>query len=341
VNRQSVEITPNTIYITQTRVQSPRTCNFLEATLVDMLWQIEVGDTFHNQYSCTPFDFVSMEQFGEQADGQLYVLPNLVYIGDHVVCRSLPVPFEEYVHGKLLRPAKKSSGSHSESGGKVSVHLMDRVQEELPWLTRDDIEKAFASQTSSDTSVHRKPHLGSHPNSDNKPSVGAADDSAPGPAATPVDDSEELAELMDELAKDRVEWAWDDEATQIHFYVHQRGGVSTAKQKGVALDGASANCRSHVSAWCISWNWPRQPTFAFSVHTKEGANELAKEWCRKGHYFFESFLDAESPDEFDFTDLQATYAPSEEFMDWALSIDLESDTWARVQDVLNRMPGRG
>ena len=139
----------------------------------------------------------------------------------------------------------------------------------------------------------------------------------------------------------RDEWDWQPPEIT-HFYVFQRGGEWTEAHIGVASDAVRALPRGPIARpWCQAYGWPENPTWSKREHTVRGANEMAREMCRRAQHFFNIYLNADD-DEFEYTaaDL-ASYPGNLEFVTWASEIDLHSRTWTRIQDILRTFPVSG
>ena len=81
----------------------------------------------------------------------------------------------------------------------------------------------------------------------------------------------------------------------------------------------------------IHYSWPRQKTFALQEHGGRAANELSREWCRKANYFFELWLWDEGDEDFRYHDL--SYTETEKFLDWAVTVNTETETWDRLSEL--------
>ena len=338
------EFAPEKIYLTMLAVQAPsKFCSFLEAHLVDRLPEALDGLSITSVYKCSPMCFIEMADFGENELEQLWVLPNCVFVGEYVACRSQPLCFEDFVQPMLTERAARRANPSANCEQKLPKDILHRLQEEFPWLTVEEINSACKSggtgghQHSSSASCSSgsgvKPHV------EQAEQIDAVEGADEAHAGDPPDEGD-LDALMDALADDREEWEWDDVDMQMHFYQQIRGGRSTAIRFGRGSDGASANARSHVRQWCIDFGWPRQPTFSYNVHTKAGAVQLAREWCRRGHFYFELWHDSERPYDFDFRNAVDQYMPSQDFLDWACAVDPNTATWDRIQELMAAYPSR-
>ena len=145
-------------------------------------------------------------------------------------------------------------------------------------------------------------------------------------------DAEELADI-----RSMLKWDEDD---QTWFYMHILGGKWTLENKGVHADAAASYARKGVSTeWCLRFNYPRQASFMFRKYGREGAVHLAKEWCRRSHFFFMQWLNSDDGDAFAFSEdvLQAYQEPGE-FVDWVLSLPVEDPCFDRACELRDSVP---
>ena len=90
--------------------------------------------------------------------------------------------------------------------------------------------------------------------------------------------------------------------------------------------------------WAGYYGWEMKP-FSIFEHTLLGANMLAREVCRRGHFFIEQYLAWEGDGEYEYTEAHATaYEESDEFSVWRDSVDHGTSTFARVIEVVRLRP---
>ena len=76
------------------------------------------------------------------------------------------------------------------------------------------------------------------------------------------------------------------------FFVHINGGDWAEANRGVAADSVGGYARAWLcSEWCVRFEFPVRNSFALTCYGREGGNELAREYCRRGHYFLKLWLD--------------------------------------------------
>ena len=129
-------------------------------------------------------------------------------------------------------------------------------------------------------------------------------------AAEVVDVAAELTELRAGVAA-----AGDEDS---YFHVIVRGGAWTLEHKGVPTDACAGKARGGLArTWCRSFKFPAMASMSFKKYSREGALELAREYCRRGTFFFRLWLDVEGAgEEFKYTQANVdSYAPHP---DWAV-----------------------
>jgi hypothetical protein len=322
--------------------QRPRVLHFLKAALVDedgaegladalalrsadygrvAIWATQLGDVW-----------ASEDEVCSVEDCTLWVVPRLVFAGRFLISRSTPVEFEEYTRGMKQSKRKSEKTDDDKHVLRAGLSIIAKIQEEYPWLTADDLAAALAARASS--------------SSTSKPAAGAPSKPADGSGAMPdgveAVEAEDVAvdaeEVLAELHAEREKWEWDEAGVHENFFVYQRGSVSTAAKKGVALDCVTCNARQHMFIWCKRVGCNRIRSFAFAEHGGQyNCNIFAREWCRKQEYFYNAWCDELCPIPYDFSMLPE-FVLSEEFLDVSLSVPVESSTFKRVLELKNWLP---
>ena len=184
-------------------------------------------------------------------------------------------------------------------------------------------------------------------NSANKRARSRPATSAPSPAVSAGNDPPKLPETLgrrpasvvaEAVRQVRAEWEWDAPEI-IHFYVFQRAGGWTEEHKGVTSDVVQALPRGPIARpWCEGYGWPTRLGWGKSAHTVQGANEMAREMCRRAQHFFNIWLSSDD-DDFEYTseDL-ASYPANYEFVTWTRTVDPFSLTWKRIQEIQRTFP---
>lgn len=258
-----------------------------------------------------------------QADSELWIIPDLMWRGSALVAPTAPVPFEEFTAYHVTKKVKAPGSEDSRPARqKNDDYVMAKILEEFPWLSAKTIQEVF-DDTGEMAPLHPPP---------------------PAAAVDSVDDEaleERLLTAFDRLRDLRAEHAAedDDEETMDHFYYRIMGGKWTEKHKSKVADACGTFARSHAQVWSRLFKWPTQKSFAFSKYGERDSINLAKEWSRRGNFFCQLWYDEDAPADFAYTDEQLqTYQESEGFLDWATSIDVNSDTMDAIIEMRKCLP---
>lgn len=150
------------------------------------------------------------------------------------------------------------------------------------------------------------------------------------------DDFEDLADEID-ATKD----AFASEAVDIFFHVRPLLGKWTKEHKGVLCDALGAFARKGPATdWCKRYKFPRQCALYFSKYDGDACKMLCAEYCRRGHFFFNQFLEGCDGDgNFDYTPGHLdSYEETEEWLDFACSIDIAPDEFAKATEIRHMLP---
>lgn len=194
-------------------------------------------------------------------DGDLFVLPNLVFDG-------LSVTFEVFTVG-LVPHSETTPSDRTGGGGRLSRESMARLKAEYPWLTAEDFKEVVSQQDGDGA---------------------AASSSTAPPKHLSESDKQDLlgVGVLDALASKREQCYFEDEAAS-HFYVAVLGGRWTAKYKGTVADAVEFKARAHCFVVCRLWSMPVSKRFTFSAYGEIACHALAREWCRKCSHFYARF----------------------------------------------------
>ena len=297
------------VYLLLFAKQSPFSATFLQLTRVPLRPVSEAGDLDEGELDQPPgdraeFAFLPMVVLNESdlligEDEDLFVYPCVRFEGDRAATNKAAILFEVFVlhhprsapvRARLAAPRRRALGADDRA----------KLLAENPWLDVDDLPGMQRPRGSHGPVAGRK-RPGAR-DRDEDIDVGSGEDLGPDlvadPDEIPFDESEEdmVAEVDDpvdeksdfdeaDLAGIRDELAWD-EAEDAHFYLHILGGKWTKDNKGVAADAAGGYARKgSPTDWCKLFNWPRSASFMFNKYGRDGATELAKEYCRRSHFF--------------------------------------------------------
>jgi len=128
--------------------------------------------------------------------------------------------------------------------------------------------------------------------------------------------------VAERLAEHREEWVWEEIGIN-DFYVHNPGGHWTEAHLGVIADQAIGLARGGApTAFCRGWGYPPRRGYSYNLYTVEGANILAREFCRRGQYFYNIFFAADDQDWELSAEDRRGYVESREFLENVLSLDM-------------------
>ena len=251
----------------------------------------------------------------------LVILPDCRHVPVGITSMASLVPFDEFAATLRRGEKRKTASSESTVRRSLPAAVAARLREEFPWLTDADIAAANAR-------VAEEPDPG-----DPAPRIAQRLDPA---------EVEEAAfnAIAEEVNAIREEWAFDEEDVVEHFYVHQPGGRWTAQfgRSGKPCDSAHAKARAHCKEFCQVFQWPLTKGFHYNAHTEYGANMLAREWARKGAFYFAAY--AEGGEAALFSDDALPYEESWEFLDWACGIDPDEQegTFIKIIELRHARP---
>ena len=132
--------------------------------------------------------------------------------------------------------------------------------------------------------------------------------------------------LADELAEARAMWAFD--ASDLYFFVRILAWC----------DAVTCFAREPVKRWCATYAWPKQRGFYFTAYGEEECNHMAREWCRKGHFYC-IWLEAGSSWEYRYSQaVFDAYVPDEAWLKWACTVEVEDPVFERILELRRAFP---
>ena len=256
-----------------------------------------------------------------------------------------------------LRARKGSSGPKGPSGSRGWAGGGGRAYAWRLWLTPGDFNcsrRKAARAPKADGPRDAAHDLsgaasgsdvdGTPPSDDSAPSV--AGDPAPpeamhadAPADVGHEDIGPAIDAAGELAEIRAEWAWDNETS--NFYVNTRGGQWLQATHGIAADYATGFSRQWAKPWCLQYGWQRQKGYKLETFGREGANKLAREWCRRADYFYCIWERSEEPNYVYTEDDVDGYPNNEELLSFMVAEGHESPAFQEGLAVRRLAPRLG
>lgn len=269
-------------------------------------------------------------------DAQLQVV-DVFWHGSYFVLTRRPMDFDclYSVLPQVGRTAPNTEAASATSKEAVKhADILAVLQDEYPWLSLDDIKRYCLRMDEEEIHV---PNVGAR-----RSGSGGSGESASAQPAGPSVPIADLAEAMgarvvEELQERRAANEPDDE--QDHFYFQLRGGRWTYANTGLVADSAGCLGRSHVYDWCRHYRFPTQKTFALRRYGHDTATRLAKEYVRRGNYFYNMwmFYGSDYAHVFNAGDLDSfeNDMPMDDFLTWSLSLDLDDEALDRITELRN------
>ena len=140
------------------------------------------------------------------------------------------------------------------------------------------------------------------------------------------------------LLEKRERWRFA-EGDDMAFYIRIQGGEWTDEFAGEEADSAVCFARAAAKKWCDRFKWPKQRGFWFSRYGVEDSNQLAREWARRGHYYFSLAAAHCDPDKYIYSEEDlAGYPPNLDFVAWAVDLANDSASFDEVVRVAHAQP---
>jgi hypothetical protein len=183
--------------------------------------------------------------------------------------------------------------------------VVDKLRKEFPGLTEEDIV---------DLQYDRGPASNTPDLPGENDDFGRADDESSSAASAEEFHIADEDTVADDLRRLRAVWETEHDVED-GFYVKVLGGSWTKANKGVLADGVAVFARNGLAnvSFCVTFDLPKQRSFAYTLHGMIGAHALVDELCRKSIFFFNMWLFSDD-DAFRFTDgMIASYVDSVDF----------------------------
>lgn len=326
---------PPVIYVFEVASQNPvmKFVKFTKATLclcLPAIGTLAIGEALQPHfggatYKCDGSQYSSSDlAWLDEAD--IFVMPYMQWIGDDcIMTHARPVSFTDFLFQLPLsvrtgRGKRAGTGAaHDAPHARADARIKAKIKDMFPWLTEKDFK---------DIVIKVRPDK--------------SDDESDADSDPELEDARLEADIASHIADKREALEMDDPVRGAHFYTKLMCGRFTFdKTKGRPWDGIATLPRAHTTQWRGKFKWPYKKSFATLEHGEHGAKLLAEEWVMKATFFFVLFWDGalELDDfDYDFTTPECQYIPSVQFLDWAATVDVASDTWARITEVNSFQP---
>ena len=347
------DVDPGLIYVFLFASQSPRLAWFLECreqahVISDGRGRTD-GEDITGDYR--EFEFLAPLQLVPdhrvKVGENVRVYTDSVFRGPLLCTFSPSISFDDFVehHGEVASTKTAKEGPPRK---RVARDHIEKLLEAYPWLSREDFDESAAR------SYARQRGRKSGGGGGGDDGGGGADVELPldmsdydvfneGPdaeiASVPVVDvATELAIVRDEVA--HIVGAFDP----VDFFrVVTRGGNWTFQNRGTVADSSRGEARGDlVKAWCRKYEWPLSMTFAFVRFGQAGSSLLAKEYCRRGSFFFTLCYTSVDPESYVYSlETAASCIDDFAFLDYVLGLELEDHGFTRAQDIRQLSPRIG
>ena len=306
----------------------------------------------HISFEYLPPEFAT-ENDVDFAEDDLMCIQGLRFQGGHASTSHGLVPFDVFLSRSLAAdgPPEDDTRAIPKKRPKFSHEVRQALLQEHPWLTEEDLQPKQKVARRREVGGMCRTAADLDPEAKSDDSSSGSDDGA-GHELADGDLPEEAGAFdmhivdeeggMDELRGMREGWAWDGEDL-LPFYTHVLGGRWLLRERGLAADAVSGFARAWAKDWCALYKWPRSMRFTYEKYGKPQAHELAREFCRRGTYFFMLWYDSPDTDEeFVYTeDHIRSYEEPIEFVDFMLGEPDASAAFDKGMEVRRIRPRLG
>lgn len=326
--------------------KNPQEACFMEVREVSLLWpgcggilpnDVQVVQGTRKEFAfLDPLRVVSDTEVPFSEEAPIFVYEGLRFQGDRLVASHEPRPFEDFVRFHPRRPAPAPRAATGPKG-KVAATAQDKILEECPWLTKEDLQEPRPKQRKAQQNTQARR---AGPKQHAAPSEASGDDEAS--VASPC--SEEVppeieVDVSRELAFFRETLALPEDDSEPYFMLRMRGGDGTFLNKAKLSDCVQVTPRgSEPRYWAQAFGFPASESPAFGLYGRDNALRLAREFSRRANFFASLYF--ESVDD-DFVYSQAhleACGDDLEFVNWMCSSDVEDVLFSKGQEIRQLVP---
>ena len=159
-------------------------------------------------------------------------------------------------------------------------------------------------------------------------------DDGPVPPPDPDDEPEDVPSdgaggILEDVELHRAAWAWDEDGVN-DFYVFNGAGAAAGAAPDCAI-GMSR--RGVVRLWCEAYGFKKTRAYYYTHYTQENANQLAREFCRRGQYYWNMYYESDDPD-FVYTQEQIdSYEEDVPYLEWQAMLAEDSVCWDAIWEL--------
>ena len=200
-----------------------------------------------------------------------------------------PVSFQVFVRNHRAAVAQPRERQQPR---RTAPDAVERALAEHPWLSRADFEevKQWRPRRPNRAVGDDRSDGGESERSGASEKSGSADDGVDDDDDNDDDQSTDHDVDVDgELAAVRAGLG-EDRHDELYSRVVVRGGTWTLESKGAVADRLRGEARPVAQEWCQHFWWPKTNTFSIARYTRDGAEMLAKAYCRRSTFFIRLFF---------------------------------------------------
>ena len=279
----------------------------------------------------------------EASTAEIHLYTNVCYRGSHI-STDHGVPFDEFVSSLPPLPGRRRRHDAAATR-RVPKDVRDALMLEFKWLTPEDCGILSSGNTGPGTPFgkhgHATPKPSDHPGGyEDGGDPDDDDDDEPGGDHDDgeTQDMHDVHDICDALRAHREAWAEESDRYGLDYYVRPISGAYVFKKDGVLSNGVACFPRSHVSLFERLFAVPATKTFAYLEHSEHGAHMLARAWASRLQFYYGIWVEHGSSASMDFSGDEFNFDDSDEFLDWACTVPLDSWTFDCVTLVRNFKP---
>jgi hypothetical protein len=277
-----------------------------------------------------PFRFACDVTVPFAEGGVLNVLPDLRFCQWGVFTHSVPISFEHFTACFAKPPVAPAAAPRPRKRHAGGEEVAARLRAEFPWLSDDDIKVALGKRSAKPRREHKEGEVDSDDGEVDEEEI----DERPAPDDAGPDYDAESAD--DELEALRHDWEPEDDP-DLPFRVRILGGRFTKKMKDVAGDCCKGFARFQVAKnWCTLYGWPKEKSYMFSVYGHDASVRLSSEYVRRSNFYYNVWFNGDV-DWHIYTEADQIHE-DDDFLNWLISQDLESESLARGIELRGLFP---
>ena len=270
--------------------------------------------------------------------GDIMIFPEMRCMDSTLYATGLPVSLVYFgrFHQVSVPASSVSRSSSGRRGGLIDMDMLEKLQNEFPWLSSEELIQILKGHTASTTSASgsagttHQTHTGS---------TTSASGSAGTSTLTEIPE-DILEAAANELISMRESFEGHLEEEGSWFTVNVLGGVWSMHRSRQSASDIQAACKDRsTETWCYATGWPPRKSFAVRKHQGVlNARRLSEEMVRRGNHFMRGWIERGSPAPFSFAQLKAAYSAPSSYNDWRNSLIITSEAYTAAQAIEDLVP---